>query len=414
MRSAASVLGTMLFLASSLGHASAAGPPERGSVRIGLLEPRSNGFALEGDDVDAGFRYYLATHDDRLGGFRVEIRTADEGASPADALAGARQLAEQDTVDAVVGGLVSLDTLGIVDYLDDRKLPIVVTAAGADDLTQKPSRKSLVRVARTASQEEMPLGDYVCRRLGKRTATIVAVDRDFGWESAGGFARAYTDAGCRIVQEQYGAEGSDWNPIVAKLDRGASVVFASVGGIDAVAFLAAYRAAGVRAPLTGDGLLTDERVLAAEREGAIGTWTALHYAATLPVPENTAFREGYESLERRPVSQFVENGYTAAAVLSKALDALPPGAIKSDALAAALRAARVDVPRGPVHFDAYGQIVNDVYVRRVVLVGGRPRNVVIAKYPSVSQFWRYEPAKLLQFPPYAKLKGTWARPYGTL
>jgi branched-chain amino acid transport system substrate-binding protein len=257
----------------------------------------------------------------------------------------------------------------------------------------------------------MPLGDFVCRRLGKRTAAIVAIDNVFGAESSGGFARAYTDAGCRIVQEQYGAEGSDWGDLVAKVDRAASVVFASVGGIDAVAFLAAYRASGTKAPLVGDGLLTDERVLGDERESARGVVTGLHYAATLDLPENKSFRLGYESLGGKPVSQFVENGYVAAAVLSAALDRVPAGPggqARGDAIAAALRAVQITVPRGNVRFDGFGQIVNDVYIRRVVQVGGRYRNDVIATYPSVSQFWRYDPKRYLQLPSYEKLKGTWS------
>jgi branched-chain amino acid transport system substrate-binding protein len=286
-----------------------------------------------------------------------------------------------------------------------------VAGASFDDMTQADAHRMLFRVARTSSQDAMPLGDFVCRRLAKRTATIVAIDNEFGVESAGGFARAYTDAGCRIVQEQYGAEGSDWNALVAKVDRSASVVFASVGGIDAVAFLAAFHASGPNVPLVGDGLLTDERVLGDERESARGAITGLHYAATLAGPENTSFRLGYESLGGKPVSQFVENGYVAAAVLAAALDRVPAGPAgpgRGDAMAAALRAVHIAVPRGNVRFDGFQQIMNDVYIRRVVQVGGRYRNDVIATYPAVSQFWRYDPKRYLQLPSYDKLKGTWA------
>ncbi len=89
---------------------------------------------------------------------------------------------------------------------------------------------------------------------------------------------------------------------------------------------------------------------------------------------------------------------------------MPAGPVRSDALAAALREVQFDAPRGPLHFDAFGQIVNDVYIRRVTQMGGRYRNDVIATYHAVSQFWRYDPQSYLQFPPYAKLKGTWVRP----
>ena len=125
---------------------------------------------------------------------------------------------------------------------------------------------------------------------------------------------------------------------------------------------------------------------------------------------NTAFRLGYESLGGKPVSQYVENSYVAAASLAAALATLPPGPVRADALAAALRDVRLTAPRGSLHFDALGQAVDDVYIRRVGQVGGRFRNDVIATYPAVSQFWRYDPRRYLQIPSYAKLKGTWARP----
>ena len=61
-------------------------------------------------------------------------------------------------------------------------------------------------------------------------------------------------------------------------------------------------------------------------------------------------------------------------------------------------------------FDALRQAIDNLYVRRVRIVGGEARNEVIATYPAVSQFWRYPAARYLAWPKYAKLKGTWARP----
>ena len=383
----------------------------KGTVRIGLLDPISGAYAPEGQEVDAGFRYYLATHDNALGGFRVELRTADEGETPDSALGSAHQLIEQDAVDAIVGLLRSNDALAVASYLDEQKKPIVITSAGAENLTEVGARKSFARVADTPSQDTMPLGDYVCRRLGKRTAAIVAQDAPFGWESAGGFARTFTEAGCRIVQETYFAEDTtDWNALATKIDRRAQIVFASTGSSAAPQFLAAFRANGPKATLVGSGLLTDERVLGAERENALGAITALHYSATLANAQNTAFRLGYESVSGHTVSQLVENGFVAAAALSTALGHLPAGSIKGETLAAELRGVAVIAPRGPLRFDVFGQVVDAVYVRRVDQVGGRFRNDVIATYPNVSQFWRYDPVRYLQFPPYEKLKGSWTRP----
>jgi branched-chain amino acid transport system substrate-binding protein len=381
----------------------------KGTVRIGLLDPASGPFAGEGSDVEAGFRYYLATHGDKLGGFVVELRTGDEGTTPDAALATAHQLVEQDNADAIVGVLNSTDAYTLAPYIDEQKKLLVITGAGADGLTQTQVPKTIFRVSHTSSQDVMPLGDYVCRRMHLKTAAIVGTDYSYGIESAGGFARGYTDSGCRVVQELYASVGADWAPVVAKIDKRAQVVFAGVGAVDSVAFVSAYRTAGPRIPLTGDPTLTDERWLVQERDRALGITTASHYSAMLKTPINVAFRLGYESLTGHQVSLFVENGYVAAQMLAAALEKQATGPVKLDALLPALRAVQIAGPRGSVHFDRFQQVVNAVYIRQVRQVGGRFRNEVIETYPEVSQFGQYDPQRYLALPPYAKLKGTWAR-----
>jgi branched-chain amino acid transport system substrate-binding protein len=382
----------------------------KGSVRIGLLAPASGPLAGDGGDVEAGLRYYLATHGDKLGGFSIEIRTGDEGATPEAAIATTHQLVEQDAVDVIVGVLNSSNAYALAPYIDAQKKLLLIAGAGADELTQTQAQKTIFRVAHTSSQDVMPLGEYVCHRMHLRTAALVAADYAYGVEAAGGFARGYTDSGCRVLQEQYGPRGSDWTSAVDKIDKRAQVVFAAVGAGDSVAFVSAYRAGGPKIELTGDGDLTDERSLPQERERALGITTGCHYSAVVNNRDNVAFRLGYESLTGHTVSLFVENGYVAAQTLAAALDKQPPGAVKIDALLAALRGVQLNAPRGPVHFDKFQQIVNPVYIRRVRQVGGRFRNEVIDTYPDVSQFWQYDPQRYLALPPYSKLKGTWARP----
>jgi branched-chain amino acid transport system substrate-binding protein len=299
---------------------------------------------------------------------------------------------------------------GMRGYLTSRHEPLIVTTAGADDLTQADASANVFRVADTNSQSTMPLGDFACRRLHLRTVALVAVDYPLGWEGAGGFARTFTQAGCRIVEEVYvPAQTGDWRPFLRNLGHGAAAVFAAIDGPDAVRFLSAYREAGPKLPLLAWGGLTDERILGTEGRLAAGVVTGFHYAATLPGPLNTRFRRGYEALTGHPASQLVENGFVAAAVLDEALSRIPAGGLSSGALADALRVVRLDAPRGPVSFDAFRQAVDDLYVRRVRIVGGKARNDVIAAYPAVSQFWHYPPARYLTWPKYAKLKGTWVR-----
>jgi branched-chain amino acid transport system substrate-binding protein len=384
---------------------------DKGTFRIGLLNPVTGPFAALGADVNAGFQYYLTTHGGTLGGFAVDVRSGDEANSTDAALSKAHQFIEQDKVNLIVGLVNSGVAYGISDYVDQQKTPLLITVAGADGLTQAKANPSVFRLSYTSSQDAMPLGAYACTKLGKKTAVIVGLDYAFGWEAAGGFARTYTGAGCKVVQEIYAPLGTqDWSPFVQRIDRNAAVVFAVIAGPDAIRFLAAARDYGLTQPIVGHGALTDEQILQAEGATASGIISSLHYAATLPNRKNDAFRLGYEGSTHKSVSQYVEDGYAAAQVVDAALAKLPPGDVQASAFTAALRTVRIDAPRGPLHFDAKQQAVYNVYIRRVRQVGGKYRNEVIDSYSDVSQFWRYDPNAYLQLPPYTKLKGTWAKP----
>jgi len=70
----------------------------------------------------------------------------------------------------------------------------------------------------------------------------------------------------------------------------------------------------------------------------------------------------------------------------------------------ALRAVRVDTLRGPIKFDQYGNVVGNVYIRKVEKKDGRLVNTNIQTYPDVSQFWTYDPKEFLKHP-------VWSRDY---
>jgi branched-chain amino acid transport system substrate-binding protein len=68
----------------------------------------------------------------------------------------------------------------------------------------------------------------------------------------------------------------------------------------------------------------------------------------------------------------------------------------------AVRSIKVDTCRGPVQFDQYGNVVGNVYIRKVARKEGRLVNSVIQTYPNVSQFWHYKPEEFLKNPVYSR------------
>ncbi len=184
-----------------------------------------------------------------------------------------------------------------------------------------------------------------------------------------------------------------------------TAVYAVFSGADAMRFMKQYQDAGLKArlPLIGGGTLTDEHVIRTAGDEALGIVTALHYSAALDNPANKKFAGDYEKKFGQIPSYYSEGTYVAMLALEEALKATGGDIENTDKFLQALR--KVDLtnaPRGPIHFDKYGNPVENIYVRKVERVNGRLQNTVIHTFPNVSQFWTYKPDEFLKNPVYSR------------
>jgi len=374
---------------------------------VGLINPLTGPFAALGEDANDGFRLFVEQNDGKLGGFPVTIRVEDEANDTAIATEAVERLISQGA-DILVGFVNSGVTYGASQAVVESGVPLIITTAGADDLTQRDANDTIFRVSYTSSQDAMPLGDYACDVMGYDSVALVALDYAFGWEAAAGFAKTFTDAGCGIVQELYVPLGTqDWAPFVQQIDRDADAVWAVIAGPDTIRFLEAYNDFGIGLPIIGHGALTDEQVLSQQRDLAKGIVTSLHYSAVIDTPENDAFVAAFEAAYGRSVSQYADNGYIAAKAIDAALSAA--GTTERTAFLTALRDIDIDGPRGPTRFDAFGQAIYNVYIRRVDVVGGTFQNTVIDTRSDVSQFYTYMPEQFMRGPRLSETRNTWAK-----
>lgn len=373
---------------------------------VGLINPTTGPFAALGEDVNDGFRLFVEENDGKLGGIPVTLRFEDEANDTAIATEAVERLISQGA-DVLVGFVNSGVTYGASQAIVESGVPLIITTAGADDLTQRDAEDTVFRVSYTSSQDAMPLGDYACDIMGYETVSLVALDYAFGWEAAAGFAKTFTDSGCAVVQELYVPLGTqDWAPFVQQIDRDADAVWAVIAGPDTIRFLEAYRDFGIDLPLIGHGALTDEQVLSEQRERAKGVVTSLHYSAVIDTEVNNTFKEAFETRYGRSVSQYADNGYIAAMAIHTAL--IAADSTEREAFLTALRAVEVDGPRGPTRFDEFGQAIYNVYIRRVDAIGGIYQNTVIDTRTDVSQFYTYTPEQFMAGPRLSETRNTWA------
>jgi branched-chain amino acid transport system substrate-binding protein len=379
---------------------------QSGPIRIGMLAPLSGPFAGAGKDMVAGMQLSLEEIGQQVAGRRIELLIEDSEGNPQTALTKARKLVEQDRVHVLTGGLLAPVGYALRPFVDGARVPTTFPIIASDDLTQRNRSRWIVRTGATSSQPMHPFADWVIKNTTYRKIITLSLDHAFSWETIGGFHRVFEELGGQIVQKIWTPlNTNDYAPYIAQLRRDADAVVVALGGRFSIQFMKQYEAAGLRGrlPLLGNGVSVDETILNQMGDEAIGWITALHYSAALDNAQNQRFVRAFEAKAGKSASYFSEGTYTGCRWLVEAIKAVNGRVEDRDQFLAALRAVEIrDTVRGPLAVDAWGNPVQNVYIRKVERVGGKLQNTVIATVPAVSQFWKYNPDEYLKQPLYAR------------
>ena len=375
---------------------------EAGPIKIGLLTVKTGPLAQGGIQMEQGTRLFLKNSGDKLAGRATELIVADTGGNPAGAKTKAQELIERDNVDMIFGPLAAFELLAISDYVASKKVPILSLAA-AEDMTQRKPNPYFVRASATAAQAMQPLGDYAAKELKYKTAITIVEDFAFGYEQMGGFQRVFEDAGGRVKAKLWPPIVTpDYTPYLAQLSD-VDVIVQGFAGSNPLKFMKQYKDAGLILPVIGGETAGDDALLKSFGDEAIGMISASPYTVDLDTPSNQKFVAGmlrdYENLPGLYAAGLYINGMVADAALQKT----GGKADDRDALIKALReVALTDTPRGPFHFDHFGNVVGDIFIRRCERMDGKLVNTTIKTYNNVSQFWTYDEKWFLAQPVYSR------------
>lgn len=393
------VLG--LIAGAAPGPASAQGP-----IKIGFLSPLSGAIAQAGKDMYSGCELYWQESGMQIAGRKLEVILEDTEGQPATAVSKLRKLIDSDRVNLLAGVILSNVAYALVPPIEAAGIPTIYPINSADDLTQRKRPKWLIRTGFSAGGNMHPFGEYAAKTLKYKKIVTIGLDYAFGWETVSGFHKAFEDNGGQVIQKLWvPLNVQDYAPYLAQVKRDADAVFVVALGRWTVLFAKQYADSGLkgRIPLIANGTYSDEHVLAQLGDESVGVISAHHYSASLDTPANRKFRAAFEKAYNRTPSFYSENCYTGARVIDEAVRAVKGNVEDRAALMAALRRVAItDAPRGPVKMDAYGNPTQNIYIRKVERVAGVLQNTVIHTYPSVSQFWTYDPQKFLEQPVYSR------------
>jgi branched-chain amino acid transport system substrate-binding protein len=378
----------------------------KGPIKIGFIAPLSGGMAATGKDMLNGFQLYLEEIGYQAAGRKIELIVEDDEAVPATGLTKSRKLVEKDGVHIMTGGLMASTGYALAPYIDSKEIPTTYPIMAPDDLTQRQRAKWIVRTGWNSSQPNHALGEYTYQTLQYRKAAIMGLDYAFGWESAGGFQRTFEEAGGKVIQKIWcPLTVTDFSPYLSQISKEADVIYILFLARSTLQFTKQYQEFGLKGklPVVGGGTSTDEHALPSMGDEALGIITGLHYSEALDSAANKKFVKAFREKAKKAASYYSEGTYTGARWIVEAIKAVKGDVENRGWLMEALKKVELkDVPRGPFKLDAYGNPVQNVYIRKVERVGGELQNTVVYTYPNVSQFWKYKPEEFLKQPVYSR------------
>ena len=317
----------------------------------------------------------------------------DDQATPDVGLTKLRKLVDRDRVDVLFGPVHSGVALAIRDHVHNNKLPWVIPQAPVREFTAPHPKASphILRINETFDQATVTMGRWLPRNTPHPRFVVLASNFEAGRQSADAFKAGLREAGGQAVKEIYPPLATpEFAPSLSQITPGqADAVYAWVAGAETVRLGRQYAEYGLRdrIPLYGYATLTDDVILPAIGDAALGLVTIGLYTSQQTNPANAKFVRDYEAVYGIAPSRYSESGYTGAHLIVKAVQALKRDLKQRDAVVRALRdgAEQIDSPRGQVRFDKYGQVIPTMYIARTEKKGGRLVNAIVDQVANVTQ-----------------------------
>jgi branched-chain amino acid transport system substrate-binding protein len=334
-------------------------------VKVGLMLPYSGTYAKLGENITFAVEMLIAEKGGKLGGREVQIVKLDDESKPENGPQNAERMVKRDNVDVLIGTVHSGVQMGIHKVVRETGTLCIIPNAGANAVTRELCAKNVFRTSFTNWQPAHGMGLALGKR-GVKKAAWVTWDYAAGAESSAGFREGLEKHGGQVVSVlTLKFPETNFQPLLAQIpDLGVEAVGSFFAGGGAVQFVKEYKAAGIRAPLCGSGFLT-EGTLEAQGEAAEGIETALHYGDGLDTPRNKAFRGAFKAKTGRDADVYAVQGYDAAQLLAIGLEAVKGNMDDEAGLYKAMRAAKIDSPRGPISISPSQEVVHHMYLRRV-------------------------------------------------
>ena len=366
------------------------------AIKIGVITTYSGPLAPPGVTMDKGLTLYAKLHSKDLPkGVTVEIiRRDDTGIAPDVAKRLAQELITRDHVNILAGTVYSPDALAIAPITAEAKMPFVDMNAAAAVLTTKSPY--IVRDSFTLQQVSMPMGEWAAQH-GMKAAYTAVSDYAPGWDAEDGFKIGVTkDGGSVVGSVRFPVQAPDFTPYLQRIkDIKPKTLFIFVpGGPESTQMIKSYNAlqlkkAGITLVTTQDLLIDSE--LSKMGDIPLGVVSSGTYSAAATRPANKAFVAAWhKEYGENDVPDFLAvQGWDGMAMIYDLIKKTDGKFTGDEAMKILKNYKTSDSPRGPFMIDPLtGDIVQNIYIRRVEKVNGKLENVEFQTFPMVKDPWK--------------------------
>ncbi|MEW6265418.1 MAG: ABC transporter substrate-binding protein [Thermodesulfobacteriota bacterium] len=369
-------------------------------IRVGHIGPNTGWATIFGEGVLKGIKLALAERDNKFNNVPIKLFSEDTKADVEVMRTKLDSLKTRDKVHFLIGPSLGHEGMAAVDWgARNPETPMLIGYSAPEDITMRKATPSVIRPGWTGAQVIFNFGQFCAKDLGYKKIIIVGQDYSYPWDQAAGFIRGFLEnGGEKVLRIWHPVEAVDYSSIMARLADMAgeyNAVLLNSGGAQVIAFFKQWKQFGLdkKYPqILGQANVPISSMLPELGDDALGVHSSLHYYDGNPSAANVKFRETFHKAYGHFPDVIAMQGYDAMRVAFKALEALGGKVDDPKAFIAAVRNVKVsenESPRGPFHFDKYGNPVQNIYIKKVVKQDGMLRNIAVKTYKEVSQFGPY-------------------------
>ena len=378
-RCAVSTLLALSVAPTFVGPASA-----QNTIKLGMVMPLTGPLATAGQQVVAGARLYISQHGNTVAGKQIELIVRDDASSADNGKRLIHEAIVNDKVD-IIGGGPTPDLLGSAALITEAKKPTVIMLSSTTSVIEKS--QYFVRTSCTLAQSSAILADWAVQNGLKKAVTLVT---DFapGQEAESTFTNNFAAAGGQITEAiRVPLRNPDFAPFLQRVRETApQVLFVFIPSVQAAAFARQFverglDKAGIK--LIGPGDMTDDSALVDMGDAMQGVVTAHFYSAAHPSAVNATFAAAYQKQNNNRANFMAVSGYDGMHLIYEALKKTG-GSTDAETFMSAMKGMTWESPRGQMSIDrATGEVVHNIYIRRVESVGGELRNVEFVTFNNI-------------------------------